>query len=68
MKRSLPADVDGLQWLAEQLGIGLSTTYRQASTGELTRFGVFKVGGQYRVSKIKALRELHGTEPEARTA
>jgi hypothetical protein len=64
--RSLPDDVGLLSWLAEQLGVAESTCYRLAAVGELSDFGVFKVGHQYRVSKPKALRAIHGTELEPR--
>jgi hypothetical protein len=60
----LPDDVAHLSWLAEQLGIADSTCYRLAALGDLKEFGVFQVGGQYRVSKVKALRRIHGADPE----
>lgn len=64
--RSLPADVATLEWLAsEVLGVGVSTAYRLAATGELANFGVFRVGAQYRVSKVKALRAIHGSDNES---
>jgi len=64
---ALPKNVKPLAWLAEQLGIGESTCYRLASTGELAKFGVFKVGHQYRCSVPAAHRAIHGagTEPGA---
>ena len=55
---TLPADVKLLPWACQELGIGLSTAYRLASTGDLP--GVFKVGAQYRISVPKFLREVHG--------
>jgi excisionase family DNA binding protein len=57
-RNTLPADVEFLSWAAEQLGISKATAYRLASTGSIP--GVFKVGGQYRVSKPRFLREIHG--------
>jgi hypothetical protein len=65
MARALPDDVGGLSWLAGVLGVADSTCYRLASTGELDVFGVFRVGSQYRVSKPKALRAIHGLDSEA---
>jgi excisionase family DNA binding protein len=47
-------------WAAEALDIGLSTAYRLAEVGHLP--GAFKVGGQWRISVPKFLREVHGTE------
>jgi hypothetical protein len=64
VKTALPDDVALLSWLAGQLGIAESTTYRLAATGGLADFGVFLVGHQYRVSKPKALRKIHGATPE----
>jgi DNA-binding MurR/RpiR family transcriptional regulator len=62
----LPDDVGLLSWLADQIGVSESTLYRLAARGELERFGVFRVGAQYRVSKPKALRAIHGeSEPKA---
>ena len=58
--RALPADVGRLSWAAEQLGIGRSTAYRLAESGQLP--GAFKIGGQWRVSVPRFLREVHGTE------
>ncbi len=63
---ALPDDVAPLSWAAEALGIGLSTAYRLAQAGEIP--GVFRVGRQYRCSKIAFAREVHGintsgTEP-----
>ncbi len=64
--RSLPDDVGTLAWLASVLGVAESTCYRRAACGELAAFGVFKIGAQYRVSKPRALRAIHGeTEPRA---
>jgi hypothetical protein len=63
--RALPNDVGLLSWLAEQLAISESTAYRLAAAGELTEFGVFLVGHQYRVSKPKARRAIHGTSDNA---
>ena len=40
------------------LGIAVSTAYRLAAAGEIP--GAFKVGAQWRVSKPKFLREVHG--------
>lgn len=60
----LPDDVARLSWLAAELGIADSTCYRHAKLGELQEFGVFRAGAQYRVSKVKALRRIHGAEPE----
>jgi hypothetical protein len=63
--RALPADIGTLEWLAtEVLGVAVSTAYRQAAAGELSQFGVFKVGAQWRVSKVKARRAVHGEERE----
>jgi hypothetical protein len=62
--RSLPDDVELLPWLAQQLGIAESTAYRLAPTGALAAFGLFKVGSQYRVSRLKAIRAIHGAEAE----
>jgi excisionase family DNA binding protein len=56
--RALPDDVATLAWAAEQLGIGESTAYRLAPQGEIP--GAFKVGAQWRISKPKFLREVHG--------
>jgi hypothetical protein len=66
--RALPDDVGLLSWLAEQLGISDSTAYRLAATGELEDFGVFLVGHQYRCSKVKALRKIHGADAEPRAS
>jgi hypothetical protein len=65
---SLPDDIGLLSWLAAELGIGESTAYRLAATGALADFGVFLVGHQYRVSKPKALRKIHGTEVEPKAS
>jgi hypothetical protein len=56
---TLPEDVKDLQWLADQLGIGLSTAYRHAK--ELP--GTFKVGSQWRVSVPAFMRDVHGESP-----
>lgn len=58
MTAALPDDVKHLSWAAEHLGIGLSTAYRLAPLGEIP--GAFKVGAQWRVSKVKFEREVHG--------
>jgi hypothetical protein len=63
--RALPEDIGTLSWLAEALGVGDSTCYRLAKTGELAEFGLFKVGAQYRCSKVKALRSIHGMETDS---
>jgi hypothetical protein len=60
--RAMPDDVGPLSWLAEVTAVSISTIYRQAALGELSRFGVFKVGSQYRVSKPRALRAIHGAD------
>ena len=59
---SLPADVERLPWLAEQLGISKATAYRLAKAGQLERWGVFEVGHQYRVSVVRFNREFHGDD------
>ena len=56
--RSLPADVKLLSWAAEHLGIADSTAYRIAPQIP----GAFKVGGQWRVSVPKFMREVHGVD------
>jgi hypothetical protein len=61
-KGPLPADVELLPWLATQLDISKATAYRLAKTGQLERWGVFKVGSQYRVSVLRFNREFHGDE------
>jgi hypothetical protein len=66
--RSLPDDVARLSWLADELGIADSTCYRHAALGDLAEFGVFRAGSQYRVSKVKALRRIHGSAPEPASA
>ena len=58
MTANLPADVKHLSWAAQQLGIGESTAYRLASTGQIP--GAFKVGAQWRVSVPKFTAEVHG--------
>ncbi len=55
---ALPDDVAYLAWAAEQLGIAVSTAYRLAQAGEIP--GAFRIGAQWRVSKPKFLREIHG--------
>jgi excisionase family DNA binding protein len=60
--KSLPADVQRLAWAAEQLGVGLSTAYRLAESGEMP--GAFKVGAQWRISVPRFWREVHGRSPE----
>lgn len=55
---ALPDDVQHLSWAARQLGIGNSTAYRLASTGQIP--GAFKVGAQWRVSRVRFEREVHG--------
>ena len=59
---NLPNDVQHLSWAAERLSLGMSTTYRIAERGELP--GAFKVGGQWRISVPRFLREIHGPEPD----
>jgi hypothetical protein len=59
--RSLPADVKLLSWAARQLGIADSTAYRLAPFEQIP--GAFKVGGQWRVSVPKFMREVHGFDP-----
>ena len=58
MTAALPDDVQHLSWAAEQLGIGESTAYRLASTGQIP--GAFRIGAQWRVSVPKFLAEVHG--------
>jgi excisionase family DNA binding protein len=55
---NLPNDVEHLSWAAKRLDLGMSTTYRIAERGELP--GAFKVGGQWRISVPRFLREIHG--------
>jgi excisionase family DNA binding protein len=62
--RALPGDVVELSWLAEELGVSKPTIYRLAVAGELARYGAFRVGRQWRCSKPRALRAIHGTEPD----
>jgi hypothetical protein len=57
--KSLSNDVATLSWLRDELGVGGSTIYRFAHEGKLERFGVFRIGKQYRVSKPVALRAIH---------
>jgi hypothetical protein len=52
------ADIQNIAWVAAALDIGLSTAYRLAEGGQLP--GAFKVGGQWRISVPKFLREVHG--------
>ena len=61
-RRALPDDVAYLSWAAEQLGIANSTAYRLAEAGEMP--GAFKVGGSWRISKPRFLREIHGAASE----
>ncbi len=56
--KALPDDVAYLAWAADQLGIAVSTAYRLAQAGEIP--GAFRIGAQWRVSKPKVLREVHG--------
>lgn len=58
MTVALPADVQGLSWAAERLGIGVSTAYRLALLGEIP--GAFKVGAQWRVSVPRFCELVHG--------
>jgi len=60
MTVALPEDVKHLSWAAEKLGIGVSTAYRLASTGQIP--GAFKVGAQWRVSAPKFMAAVHGRE------
>lgn len=53
-----PADVQSIEWAAHRLHIGVSTAYRLAGAGKLP--GVFKAGGQWRVSVPRFEREVHG--------
>ena len=55
---ALPSDVKLLSWAADQLGIGTSTAYRLAASGQIP--GAFKVGAQWRVSMPRFQREIHG--------
>jgi excisionase family DNA binding protein len=57
MTVSLPDDVQPLSWVAEELGISVSTAYRLAASNELP--GVFRVGSQYRVSVPRYRAEVH---------
>jgi excisionase family DNA binding protein len=56
--RSDPLDVGRIAWVAEQLDVSVPTAYRMAAAGEIP--GLFKVRGQWRVSKPRFLREVHG--------
>jgi excisionase family DNA binding protein len=58
VKGALPVDVKHLSWAAEQLGIGESTAYRLAASGQMP--GAFKVGAQWRVSVPKFMAAVHG--------
>jgi hypothetical protein len=58
--------VGTLEWLGEQTGTSTTTMYRQAKVGALAEFGVFKVGAQYRVSKPRALRAIHGATGDSK--
>jgi hypothetical protein len=60
--RSMPADVKLLSWAARQLFIADSTAYRLAPFEQIP--GAFKVGGQWRVSVPKFMREVHGFDPD----
>lgn len=51
-------DIKHLKWAADELGIGLSTAYRQAPLGQIP--GAFKVGAQWRVSVPAFMRDVHG--------
>ena len=53
-----PPDVQSIEWAARRLHIGVSTAYRLAAAGTLP--GVFKAGGQWRVSVPRFEREVHG--------
>ncbi len=53
-----PDDVRSIEWAARRLHIGVSTAYRLAAAGRLP--GVFKAGGQWRVSVPRFEREIHG--------
>ena len=56
--RSFPPDVKLLSWAAEHLGIADSTAYRIAPQIP----GAFKVGGQWRVSVPRFMRDVHGVD------
>jgi|GEM_PF-2372536 hypothetical protein len=58
--RSMPADVKLLSWAAKHLGIADSTAYRLAPLRQIP--GAFKVGGQWRVSVPKFMRDVHGVD------
>jgi excisionase family DNA binding protein len=62
-RRKPAADVELLEWAATQLGIGRSTAYRLAESGQLP--GAFKVGAQWRVSVPRFLAEIHGGSGDA---
>ena len=64
--RSLPVDVKLLSWAAKHLGIADSTAYRLAPLRQIP--GAFKVGGQWRVSVPKFMREVHGVDLDASIA
>jgi excisionase family DNA binding protein len=66
MKAVASRDVQPIAWAAEQLAISTTTAYRLAETGRLP--GVFKVGGQWRVSVARFLREVHGPDPTEEAA
>ena len=59
--RSLPDDIALLPWGASRLGISVSTAYRLAESGQMP--GAFKIGSQWRISRPKFEREIHGTDP-----
>jgi excisionase family DNA binding protein len=61
-------DVKGIAWIAEQLGISLSTAYRLAENGGLTQYGAFKIGAQWRVSVPRFMAVVHQTPTEQGTA
>jgi excisionase family DNA binding protein len=57
MTVALPADVKHLSWAAEYLGIGLSTAYRLAKSGQIP--GAFLIGSQWRVSVPAFMAIVH---------
>ena len=63
-RRQPAADVRRLAWVAEQLGIGVSTAYRLAEAGQIP--GAFRVGRQWRVSTVAFARAVHGERAEER--
>ncbi len=56
--RTLPGDVEYLEWAAERLGIGLSTSYRLAKAGKMP--GAFQIGSQWRISVPAFEAAIHG--------